>query len=608
MRKPKAITIFAIAALAILVLSSLPVWLAAPFARPAMDDFNFGKFIHREGITALWKTITTYYSGWQGSFFGTILMSLHPAALFGVKAYAATGFVLSGLLLAAAFALVFTVLRGSATRAERAVIASALAFAFVQWLPHIPHALFWWNGSIYYTGSLCLVIFTGTAMLRLRPDGKWFWPQTALLCLASFCLGGTNFVTALFFVLLILSAALWLWLPWAKSPRKRQLAHTFFAFCALGGLAISVLAPGNSIRQDQFSRMHIFQTVWQSILQALADCAVFTNPALLLLLILLLPLFFRIAKRMPFTFRWPGLVIAFAFLLYASQNAPPIFATGSRAVGEGRISNAIYYVYVLWLFGSAFYLCGWLANSPLGQRIRIPAERRLRMAGYILCFAAFGTAMLLTLRDTTAFICLREVYNNRPQAFARAFDANYAVLTDSSTDVSVIAAIDIPAPLFTNHIPGTSWYDFAMAQYVGKKLVVVCPPGTDTTAYVHPLWQPYTLTLTPEDGAETLAVPAYNVSGQPYISIRALAYALRDTPWRFSVSQTDTTSLRLTCGESFVTPAAPLAPAPLDAAYDYTITIGSQTLIRSGVDIGGEPYFRWLQLSQILALPFTMQP
>jgi|GEM_PF-3230521 len=613
MNQPKWIRFIAIAAVVIMALSVVPILLVSPYARPLADDYSFGTFIRNEGILALPKTIQTYHNGWQGSFWGTILMALQPSALFNDTAYGATGFLMAGLLVLAAFSFVFAALKNHAARGERLIIASALAFSFMQWLPHIPHAFFWWNGAIYYTGSFCMAILAFAGMLAQRPDSKRYMPQTALLCLASFCLGGTNYVTALFFLLTLLSLAGWFLLPFAKACFNRKLAHSLYALCALAGLIISISAPGNATRQFMFSRLDIVDTVVQSVWQALHDCAAFGGPALYLLLMLLLPLFFRITRRLSFRFRWPGLVIAYTFLLFASQNAPPYFATGSRAVGEGRIANVIFYSYVLFLYVSAFYLCGYLAKrTRIGALLTQAMVRSAGLWAYICLGVVFCAAAVSGMRQTTAYECLREWVHGRPQAYAAAYKKQYRILSDPSVDVAIVPAIEVEVSVFTqtaqNEDPST-WYNIAMGQFFGKKLAIEVPSALDPADFMHELWQPVTLTLHDPSDPTALGIPVtgYRLRGEPMISAAALAESLKGTKWQFDMEiLTDNRTIVIAPGGTYTGAPIDTEPAPLDAVNNYEFLLPDKQLARFGYEINGGHHFYWVQLVPVLGLPHSL--
>ena len=95
----------ALAALAALALSLLPLFCIAPYNHPCTDDYNYGAYAAqavREGSplaalpAALRKTAETYQN-WQGTFSAIFLMSLHPA-VFGEGFYALTPFLMLGAL------------------------------------------------------------------------------------------------------------------------------------------------------------------------------------------------------------------------------------------------------------------------------------------------------------------------------------------------------------------------------------------------------------------------------------------------------------------------------------------------------------------------------
>ncbi|MCL1834855.1 MAG: DUF6056 family protein [Oscillospiraceae bacterium] len=596
-RSTKAKSIIAGAVAAALLLSLVPLLLAAPYARPSTDDYSFGEGLRNDGLRGLLNTVTSYYRSWQGSFTGTLLMSLQPAAVFGAQAYGSTGFILIGLLLASLFALVFAALRQTASTGERIIIASAAAYAAIQWAPFVPHAFFWWNGAIYYTGSFCLSLFMFTAMIRLKSESRGFIPRAAAICVSGFLLGGVNYVTALLNLLVCITASALMLLPRFNVSRRRKAAQAVFSLAVLAGLLVSALAPGNAVREAQYSGAPVFETVRLSLEQAANDVASFSRPELYLLAAALIPLFFRAAGKMRFKFPLPAIVPVYSFLLFAAQNAPVIFATGSRAVGEGRVTNIIYYSFVLLLLANIFYLCGYVAGL-LNRRntlVRAPAALAAVMP------AAFIILSVFSFGATASGISIADLRDGLPQKSAEAFDRQYEVLMDGSADIALIPYNEVKTSIFDlprNSADPTAWFNVATAHYYGKKLVSAYPEGFDPASYAPPVIEPVLLTLLvgKGDSAQEIHVNSY----QGRMPLIVVSNELKGTPYQF---RADIQGVRILVERNRPEskPAPPAADGgELRAVYKYDVDANGVKLYLSGFEINGEPSFRVAQLAQIL--------
>lgn len=591
-------------AAALLLLSSVPIFLVSLSARPMFDDFAFGEGLRNRGLAGLWQSVALYWQGWQGSFAGTVLMGVQPAAFGPPRLYGITGLVMVMLVAGAVFAIVFAALGRLARPAEKSLVACALAFSCIQWAPHIPHAFFWWNGAMYYSGAFCIMLFALAAMLVKK--------NAAAVCAAAFFIGGTNFVTALFFLLVCL-AFLAYWAGalffggrrWARplfggaraaAGRARYAAAVFLS--ALGGLLVSALAPGNGYRAALYEGMGPVRAVYHSVAHGVFDAVSFLGLPPLLLLAALLPLLGKISGRTEFRFPYPLAAALLSFLLFASQNAPAMYAMGGRGFADGRISNVMHYSFMVLLYANAFYCCGHFAK-------KWPEKFRRIFGGKLyarVSLALFAAALVFGHGRTTGHAALAEWASGRPREFAENFDRQHALLSAPGWNNVAIPPNTAATPMFdlpANIADPTSEINMLLALFYGQSQVAALEPGDEGV---------FSPEFLPVD--EVVKIGGHSVAMRSYwgrFSIFDVAEALAGAGLAFDFdigNLSDASS-----GAGLRAGPAPDGPRRLDGFAVFRMRIAGQSktgrFTRALAVIGGEPHLTPAQLSQVLGAEFS---
>jgi hypothetical protein len=394
---------------AILILALYPMLKVAIYDFPMSDDYVFGKAVHdslNSGgaflgvLQASVGTVVHNYYKWQGTYSAIFIMSLQPGA-FNEHTYAVTPFIMLGALIFATFRLLYTIICICLHEKKRMVIflGVPMLLLMVEQTPSITQGFYWFNGACYYTLFYSIMlIYLDTLILLVKNVGKR--SNIARFILAVFLaaiLGGGNFVTALLTVLLGFTYCFYCFLRW----RKSFLFAVFLQGILLSGFLISVLAPGNAVRQAKHQKLGLIETILYSFGQARNDICHWTTVAVILALIIFIPVLYIIAGRCRLRFKLPGLFAMLSILLFAAQNAPPFYAMSWA--GEGRLRDIVYYSYFWFLFVNEFYILGWLRKKTpelpgifraLNKKIHL---RELCKATF--CIAVTGGAIVLLLID-----------------------------------------------------------------------------------------------------------------------------------------------------------------------------------------------------------------
>ena len=596
-----------------LILSALPLMLVSFYARPMFDDFSFGEGMHNRGFAGLWQTIVSFWQGWQGSFTGTLMMGLQPAAVADPSAYVLTGFVMLGLLGGAVFCLVYAVLGNLASRSEKAIIASALCFACVQWVPYLPHAFFWWNGAIYYTGSFSLMVFLLVALMKRK--------NTWLLCVTAFLLGGTNYVTTLIFLLILMTTLFFQAFGLAVICSVHNFFHsrglaclarlvgemqklnhnhrpyrskiTFMFLFALGGFLLSALAPGNSMRAGMLEGLDPIRTIYHSLLQGITDIAALSNWPLFFLLLSLSPLFFRVAKRSGFSFPYPAIVFAYSFLLLSAHNAPMLYAMGAGAASLGRVYNVMHYSLAVLLFGNVFYVCGYFAKRYPDYIAKYESFLKI----HVFFAALFIFASLIGVRQMSGAVALNELISGRPQEFARVFDMQHELLSKPGYGNVAIPPNTVITPVFTpmsNSRNPANEMNMFLALFYGKCQVAMYENGYPPNFSPEFLPEPAVLRIVSRDSAYYLEIDSF----WNRFSINDILEQLEGTGLSFDVS------VNILQGRQHQ-PRLQAGPRELDGFARVEITVNGRRFIRQIAFLAGEPHLTRVQLSGLFGVDWA---
>ena len=362
---------------AAVLLSLIPVLAAGFYIHPFGDDYIFGVPAYaalQSGdslLAALLNTVRVYWFGWQGTFTGVLAMELMPDA-FLWRGYAATPFVMAGLLILSAGKLLHTgVCRWlGGSRWYWLPLWAGLSFLMVQCMPDPAQSLYWWNGAALYTLFFALMLLLMDRLANLSLAGGRPRRRRTLLAecaVLAVLVSGGNFVTGLLTGLLL--GLYWLAVLIWDRPRWRGAALLLALYAA--GFAVCLAAPGNRVRQGTGTGLSPADAILRSLEQGWDDLTGLATPVVWAVLLLLVPVLWKLSERAPIPFSWPLAAPVLAFLLLSAQNAPHFYTMGEA--GPGRIRDIVYFFYLCALMAVEFYLLGWLHRRWKGPGPRFIA-------------------------------------------------------------------------------------------------------------------------------------------------------------------------------------------------------------------------------------------
>ena len=476
-----SITFILLLLLAALVLLTVPVLKIAEYTIPTADDFSFSiqthtAFLNGEGLNgmilgALDKTAEVYKT-WQGSFTAVFLMAFQPS-IWGFRMYRITTYVMVLPLIASVFLLSDRVYSGvfQIRRNLSAVLAAFAAIICTQFLPDAHQGFYWYNASVYYTLTFSVMLSYFSCMIGYLVFGKWW--RILLMSLMGIFLGGNNYVTALFSLIILCCTDILLFIRQKKEWKVFLLPLLFLA----AAFFVNVLAPGNAVRQGGFpSHPGAIKAIGLSFLYAMRHILNWSNLRLAAGLIAAFP-FIRLAatESTRCSFRLPGVVTLVSFCLFSALFTPHAYAIGSA--GPGRIQNIYFFAFVILVFFDLFWWCGWFSKSFPREKTSNSSE--ISVVAFLGCSCAALVCLVCSVMifhgSITFVMALNEMRSGQAQAFYSQALERQTVLEDPSiTDCIFQPYRETPYLLYSDMSDDpTSYQNQDMALYYGKQSIVV---------------------------------------------------------------------------------------------------------------------------------------
>lgn len=360
------------------ILSVIPLYVIGMYAHPSVDDYYYGTetvqvwnetHSFASVVKCSFDEMINTYNIWQGNFSAIFLMRLQPG-IFGEQYYFIAPLILLSAYMGFSIFFFYTALKKifKADSYLAATVGICLTFVSMQLCATPSDSFYWYNGAIYYTFFYSLMLFLFALLIRIRTaKAAGTIILTAISSVSAFLIGGSNYAAALFMcIILALSAGAAVYFVILRKNKVirpyHMAAYIIVAAAAMAGLFISMAAPGNALRQQSVGgSTGIVKTFVYTFAFGGYSIAKVLNAPCLIFFICMIPVFYRIARRSGFTYRYPLLVAVFTFGLYCSMGTPVFYAQGLRM--PYRMMNIIFFAaYVLITFNLIYFL-GWIGNK-----------------------------------------------------------------------------------------------------------------------------------------------------------------------------------------------------------------------------------------------------
>ena len=214
----------------------------------------------------------------------------------------------------------------------------------------------------------------------------------------------------------------------------------------------NVTAQGNAVRKRIFEGigkgMDALPAIGNSFLEAFRHLGQFTGVMMPAVMLLLVPVIWKMVRKTKVRFRFPGLVLLGSFCLYAAGFTPSLYAMSTS--GLARTLNAVKLTYQILLLINEVYWLGWLQGrlDQWGQYARLGwlreglAARDGRRQS-VFFFGAVGMLMLGIFllesnpgRYYSSYGAYHFVHTGEADNFYREYLARVETLKNSSLQVA----------------------------------------------------------------------------------------------------------------------------------------------------------------------------
>ncbi|MEA4915655.1 MAG: DUF6056 family protein [Christensenella sp.] len=349
-----------------LIISLIPILVIAMYNHSSADDFSYGYYVHQtwnqthnvfEVMKTIGQTVLLFNKTWQGTYSAIVLFMVQPA-VWGEQYYFLTTYILLAFILLGIFSFFRSWIGKKYNRNDIAdIVSCCVSVLFIQMVPMPVESLFWWNGASFYVIWNAVMLIQVSCFLTVVHTQKCSALQCVIMFVLGILLAGSNYITALLTVEITV-----LFLAYCVYMRNNWKQISIVLVVTLVGFIISVSAPGNAVRQQQYETVNPLLSITESFLYAYRWAVTWTPDMLILLLLFCLPFAIGIqlnteAKTMQIPL-WVKLLLLIG--LFTSTFTPTIYA--GNVIGPERAQNIRFLLWVIVCFISEFLVAEHAVN------------------------------------------------------------------------------------------------------------------------------------------------------------------------------------------------------------------------------------------------------
>lgn len=482
--------LIALGLFALLLILMVPLLLIARYNVMGVDDYTYINIAQNglyEGqgllsiLIAQMKNAYDCWSTWQGQYFVNWLIMVFLALGGAEHYYLVIAVTLIPLLLAELF-LAYVVLHKGfhATFAQVCIVVIPVMIFHMSIPSSLVEAYYWLSGAITYTTTyaislVSIALLTNLLFVQKESRGKVIASEIVLILL-SVCLGGSNFVTGLFQLLVFCLFAAYGIFAKQKHRVFYIINLAVFVVCFL----ITVFSPGATNRRQENAEAQVsaIKAIVLSLYKAAEYIRSWTLPFVILLMVAMIPIFWKLVKKKSYRFPLPLLVLLVSFGMYAAQFTPNQYALG--ILGAYRVQNIYRFQMLLWLLGNEFYILGYLHRRF--PDLKIPfADKVAKIPFVSLIYSGFAVIVVLfcmryyagnTLSSVSAY---RDLRDGSAAIYYQEYEKRLEILNDSSVQDAVLEPYSrTPYALFFNDLKTfNGWENMEAAKYYGKNSILL---------------------------------------------------------------------------------------------------------------------------------------
>lgn len=420
-------------AIAVLIVSIIPVFWIGQYLHPFSDDYVFGAETYKiwnathsisACIQGAWNVAVNMYHIWQGTYSACFLMALQPGA-FG--AYWIVPILLASSLIMSTYALLYLIMRKllHTTRIEFLLVSSVFSLINLQFVYSAYDAFYWYNGAMYYTLYFSMSLCLASLLIAYHLSGKIRKCFVGILAvLLTIFIAGGNFVSGFGTAAILFIAIAITYLEQKKLPKFL----TCILLVYLAAFSFSILAPGNAFRELAVKESHpnIIAAIGITLRKSIGFIDDRFISLMSLTFVTLIPIVNRLARKSQFKFSHPWLCLIITLGIYCSFFFPHCYAMGYE--GPNRVKNIYAYALFWFILTNMFYLSGAMArkaeaqaplSSAIYQFIDAARNKYNKTFQYSYIYAIIIYALVVVVKPSTSNRTLSLLVKGKIQASDR---------------------------------------------------------------------------------------------------------------------------------------------------------------------------------------------
>lgn len=478
----------AVITIGIYIITMLPLWYLAFFARPSGDDYGYSGATHRiwlathsllQVLKTSLETTKSMCMTWNGDWFTVFIFTLMPEA-FITYSFWIVPVTMSLLMMISYYCLAKEVLvnRLKLEKYQSAMIVALVLMLSFQFIPSTAIAMYWYVGTIHYILPHIVAMFALTALSKFERTGriKYIWLSVP----AAIMMGGSSY----FSVLLVLMIYVLTMLCWGRKNRK--LFWTGVPLTAgIAATVIQVIMPGNAARAAEegshltLSGSMIVYTIIRSLVQAVQTTGTyFTDKTFIFLAFIVIAILTwecLNGRQMEFQFPHPIIFTILMYGFFSAMFAPEIYAAVEVSLGPASMQ---YLTFILTGTATIVYWEGWIQfrrRKDAGMK-KDDYHSRIVIPALIVCCLVVFMGRGTLLENSVFKMSTDYIRSGQAADFKRQIHSQMEILLDGSIREAHLCPInDQQGPLM--HMPVTgdpgAFTNRVVAKFYGKDSVVM---------------------------------------------------------------------------------------------------------------------------------------
>lgn len=488
------------------VISLIPVVYVGLFNYATGDDYWYGVHTYRgwkEGglfsaLKGSFLTVADFYENWQGTWFTLFLFTLSPNH-FWENGYIITVFLALILLIGSYSYLAdfYLVKKMEFSKATTTIIVCILLYLSIQYIPRTTSGIYWFNGIMHYSVPFFLGVVAIIHSHKFIENKKK--KDYIILLLAFLLLGGGSYLAPLaasLAVSLILISQIEI-KELNLKDRKFEIKYDWRnlwilpAFAVeLIGIAISFLAPGNSVRGGEefgFSLKWGLECIIYAIDRGIylgEDYFIKNGVTTVSYVILSVIIWYEMweVDYSKFKFKMPFLWVIYMNGIYWAIYTPEIY---SRSDVSGGVPNTYFHVFLIITLINIIYVHGWLQRFCLQYWEKNDKNKNksllygkkykkiIMIPTVISCILLFINISCFDDIRTTSDYCVEYIKSGRLERYKEVREQQHKILSDEPIEEAVIPEMMADYPLLHMYLSEdiTEPRNIDRAKYYNKKSV-----------------------------------------------------------------------------------------------------------------------------------------